>query len=119
MVTNSGGAIALLNYLGFLLKTFRSHLAILSVRKAVNARILYLPAYRRIERELCRIFREHDSDDFRRRTPQLGYGATSTDTYIELVKFGMVDVDKTIKRIVTSIAQRNTARGNGVGHAVL
>lgn len=58
---------------------------------------LYLPTYRRIEQDLKSIFRGLDIEDelekFRR---QLSRRATSH--YVELVEFGMEDVEKTITK---------------------
>lgn len=66
------------------------------IRKAINAQIIYLPTYRRIERELNSIYQGVDSDDFRR-TKDQSSKRESGNAYIELVEFGMKDVDKAIR----------------------
>lgn len=65
--------------------------------RAIPGRTLYLPTYRRIERDLEEIFPELED---RMRGP--GYRAPSFEgrsgqNYIDLVSFGMEDVKKTIK----------------------
>jgi predicted ATP-dependent endonuclease of OLD family len=74
------------------------------IRKAIDAQILYLPTYRRIERELSSIYEGIDTDDFRRfrnRILSRGMG----DSYIELVEFGMKDVEKAIKDTLESLKE--------------
>lgn len=66
------------------------------VQTAINAQILYLPTYRRIERELSSIFEGSDFDDFH--LQRIGPSRRETgNEYIELVEFGMKDVDLAIK----------------------
>ena len=67
-----------------------------SIHEATNAHILYLPTYRRIERELNSIFEGFDSDDMRRKKHRMMPRETE-DVYIELVEFGMQDVEKAIE----------------------
>ncbi|MFS2047482.1 AAA family ATPase [Variovorax sp. Varisp41] len=67
------------------------------IRKAVNAQILYLPTYRRIERELGSIFEGVDSEEFRRNKGR-GRQTDSGSSFIELVEFGMKDVQAAIDR---------------------
>ena len=77
------------------------------VQESMKAQILYLPTYRRIERELNSIFEGADSEDLRRyRQRQL----ESEQSYIELVEFGMKDVQVAVERSVGSI--RDFAREN-------
>jgi ABC-type transport system involved in cytochrome c biogenesis ATPase subunit len=81
--------------------------AMQGVQETMKAQILYLPTYRRIERELSSIFEGADSDDLRRyRQRQL----ESDKSYIELVEFGMKDVQSAVERSVESIG--SFARGN-------
>lgn len=72
------------------------------IHQSINAQILYLPTYRRIERELSSIFEDIDTNDFRQHRNQLKQ-MESNDSYIELVEFGMKDVkdaiDKTLERL--------------------
>ncbi len=57
-----------------------------------NATILYLPTYRRIEEQLKNIFPNMDSDDWSRARRH-----TRSDRAIELVEFGMADVENAVK----------------------
>lgn len=67
---------------------------------AITDQILYLPTYRRIERDLRSIFPELESGtrDFRGRS-----GRREGSRYIELVEFGMKDVEQTIQRRMNEI----------------
>jgi len=77
------------------------------IQSAIGAQILYLPTYRRIERELSSIFEGADSDDLRRYKQR----QRETDpSYIELVEFGMKDVHHAVNSAVGSI--RDFAREN-------
>lgn len=81
--------------------------AMQGIHETMKAQILYLPTYRRIERELGSIFEGADSDDLRRyRQRQLESG----QSYIELVEFGMKDVQSAVERSVETI--RDFAREN-------
>ncbi|AQR64519.1 hypothetical protein BXU06_05185 [Aquaspirillum sp. LM1] len=75
---------------------------ITKIREAIQAQVLYLPTYRRIERELSSIFEDVDPDDFRRNRTRLRQ-QESTESYIEFVEFGMKDVqnavDRTLERL--------------------
>ncbi len=66
------------------------------VRNAISSQILYLPTYRRIERELRSIFEGFDPDDLRNR--QKGRIRETDEGFIELVEFGMKDVQNAIDR---------------------
>lgn len=74
------------------------------IRDAINAQILYLPTYRRIERELGSIFEGVDSDELRR-----GRGRSkpngNDDAFIELVEFGMKDVQASIERTLGELKE--------------
>ena len=59
----------------------------------IDAQILYLPTYRRIERELGSIFEGVNPEDFRRNRVRL---TESAEAYIELVEFGMKDVQEAV-----------------------
>lgn len=77
------------------------------IHDEMQTKILYLPTYRRIERELSSIFKGIDTDDFRRissRRKELG------DVYIELVEFGMKDVQLAVDRTLETL--KETAREN-------
>ncbi|MBW4531216.1 MAG: AAA family ATPase [Aphanothece saxicola GSE-SYN-MK-01-06B] len=69
-----------------------------AISDRVNAQILYLPTYRRIERELASIVDWIDPTDLvksrrRNRSARL----ERTNSYIELVEFGMQDVEESRK----------------------
>ncbi len=72
------------------------------VSNSLSAQILYLPTYRRIERELNSIIQGYDPEDARRssyvtRQPEDG------NDYVELVEFGMNDVKQAINRALEEI----------------
>jgi len=61
-----------------------------SIKKIVKEQILYLPTYRRIEQEFKEIFPElYEKKSSRRKTQK---------DYVELVEFGMEDVEQTINK---------------------
>lgn len=62
----------------------------------IDSQILYLPTYRRIEQDLKNIFPdlESDIDNYRRRRR---HRDPNEDNYLELVEFGMEDVEEKIK----------------------
>jgi hypothetical protein len=72
------------------------------VKKAMDAQILYLPTYRRIERELTSIYAGIDPDDLRRN--RMSVQSEADDAYIELVEFGMADVKKAIDTALKNIS---------------
>lgn len=74
------------------------------IQNAISAQVLYLPTYRRIERELSSIFEGFDSDDFRRHSSRLRQ-TESGEAYIELVEFGMKDVQQAIDRTLEQLKE--------------
>ncbi|MBE6766744.1 MAG: ATP-binding cassette domain-containing protein [Ruminococcaceae bacterium] len=62
------------------------------IEETFDATILYLPTYRRIEEQLKNIFPNMDSDDWNKARKH-----TRGDRAIELVEFGMGDVEKAVK----------------------
>jgi predicted ATPase len=74
------------------------------VRNAISAQILYLPTYRRIERELSSIFEGMDMDDVRRRKIRFPQHE-SDEGFIELVEFGMRDVQNAVDRELSSLKE--------------
>lgn len=77
--------------------TKRYRFMIKKIKEDMESQILYLPTYRRIERELGSIFEGVDTDNFRRtrpnsRRPERG------QSFIELVEFGMQDVQASVER---------------------
>jgi len=74
------------------------------LRKTLNAQVLYLPTFRRIERELSSIFEGLDPDDLRRKQHQIRM-PNADDACIELVEFGMGDVQKAIDKVRENIKE--------------
>lgn len=62
------------------------------VEENFDAMILYLPTYRRIEEQLKNIFPNMDSDEWNRARRRM-----NNDRAIELVEFGMADVESAVK----------------------
>ena len=67
-----------------------------NVQDAIGAQILYLPTYRRIERELSSILENREFDRYHYRNERHFPQKTKSE-YIELVEFGMNDVKNAIK----------------------
>ncbi len=78
--------------------------SILKIRNAIKAQILYLPTYRRIERELSSIFEGVDNDEIRRHRGRFRQ-SESGDSYIELVEFGMKDVQQAVDRTLEKLKE--------------
>ncbi|OIQ86879.1 hypothetical protein GALL_312770 [mine drainage metagenome] len=74
------------------------------IQEAIQAQVLYLPTYRRIERELSSIFEGVDPDDFRRHRNRLRQN-DSGEAYIELVEFGMKDVEQAVDRTLERLKE--------------
>ncbi|WP_075323957.1 AAA family ATPase [Acidithiobacillus albertensis] len=74
------------------------------IQEAIRAQILYLPTYRRIERELNSIFEGVDPDDFRRQRNRLRQN-NAGEAYIELVEFGMKDVQQAVDRTLERLKE--------------
>lgn len=68
-----------------------------------DTQILYLPTYRRIEQELSTIFKGLDDDDLRHRKRYM----QSRERYnsIELVEFGMKDVERSIESMLNGLKE--------------
>lgn len=64
-----------------------------SINDCFNSQILYLPTYRRIEEQLQNIFPEIDLDSLERQKR-----FTDTDKVIELIEFGMDDVNRLVNQ---------------------
>jgi predicted ATP-binding protein involved in virulence len=67
------------------------------LKAAVDAQILYLPTYRRIEQDLKTILPhlEENIENYRRKTFER---ENLSEIYVELVEFGMEDVEENIKK---------------------
>ena len=65
-----------------------------NIHDSLGAQLLYLPTYRRIEQELSLIFQNRDIDEYeisqRRKLPT---SRRRDNTFVELVEFGMKDVE--------------------------
>ncbi|MEN9285543.1 MAG: hypothetical protein RLZZ179_3036 [Verrucomicrobiota bacterium] len=72
-----------------------------ALRSELNAQILYLPTYRRIERELGSIFEGVELPDLRRNRPRLR--PSQAPAFIELVEFGMGDVKRAIQDALSGL----------------
>ena len=67
----------------------------------MDCQVLYLPTYRRIEQELSSIFKGIDEDEWRHTRQPVAFPGrmrhkAGTDTFVELIEFGMRDVDYAI-----------------------
>jgi predicted ATP-dependent endonuclease of OLD family len=83
-----------------------------SVLKQVgNHQVIYLPTYRRIEQDLKSVFPNLDEDDLRKLTARSDF-ATSTKVrgHVELVHFGMQDVEKKIEGELEAIRERTRSQ---------
>jgi energy-coupling factor transporter ATP-binding protein EcfA2 len=72
------------------------------IQQAIDSQVLYLPTYRRIERELSSIFEGFDPEDFRRTRHRTSHPDTER-SFIELVEFGMQDVQQAIVRVLDTL----------------
>lgn len=75
-----------------------------NVRKSLNAQLLYLPTYRRIEQELNLIFKGLDDEEFFHRR-RLMAPHRKHKSYVELIEFGMKDVEKAIKSTLEQLKE--------------
>lgn len=74
----------------------------LAIKRSLNTKILYLPTYRRIEQELNLIFK--DVDNMERHTNQEYLRTQQKDqSFVELIEFGMKDVDKEINKVLEEL----------------
>lgn len=69
--------------------------ALNGIRQTLKAQLLYLPTYRRIEQELSLIFKGLDERELRNRGRMLT-DQRKGDTFVELIEFGMKDVEEAI-----------------------
>ncbi len=67
-----------------------------AIQGSLGAQLLYLPTYRRIEQELNLIFKGLDDRELMKRRQMLS-SRRNADTYVELVEFGMKDVESAIR----------------------
>ncbi len=77
-------------------RPFRKAMA--NIRSAFDAQLLYLPTYRRIEQELSLIFSGlHERELLERRRELVNSRRREGDAFVELVEFGMRDVEDAIE----------------------
>lgn len=74
-----------------------------TIANLVQGQILYLPTYRRIEQDLRSIFPQLELEDFRSQVRERLSHRIDRSSFIELVEFGMEDVELTIKRRLEEI----------------
>ncbi len=67
-----------------------------AIQGSLGAQLLYLPTYRRIEQELNLIFKGLDDRELAKRRHMLS-SRRSAGIYVELVEFGMKDVESAIR----------------------
>lgn len=72
------------------------------IRSSLNSQLLYLPTYRRIEQELNLIFKGLDERELRHQRSLLSV-ARGENTFVELIEFGMKDVDADIERTLSQL----------------
>lgn len=74
------------------------------IKKMIDAQILYLPTYRRIERELASIF-EGASDEIKKEHLKKRNQTGAEDSHLELVEFGMADVELAINATLGNLKE--------------
>ena len=79
------------------------------IRRSLKSQLLYLPTYRRIEQELNLIFKGLDERELRHRREMLS-ARRAEDAFVELIEFGMKDVQTDIERTLSQLT--NFAREN-------
>ena len=78
-----------------------------TLAEAKNPQVIYLPTYRRIEQDIKAIFPNLDEDELRRLTIRgESFGAATGRGYVELVRFGMQDVEAKIGEEIQAIRER-------------
>ena len=81
------------------------------IQSEMNVTILYLPTYRRIEQELGLIFKDLDEDKLRSRDRRHYLNSRNkASNYLELIEFGMKDVDSAIRSTLEEL--KDFAREN-------
>ena len=75
------------------------------ISTAVKCQVLYLPTYRRIEQDLQAIFPQLRLEEFRMQVRKRSALRANRSSFIELVEFGMEDVEFTIQRRLDEIKE--------------
>lgn len=73
------------------------------LNKEIKAQILYLPTYRRIEKDLKNIFPDLETNLDTLRNKRLHLEQENSNKYIELVEFGMDDVQQKVEQKLNSL----------------
>ena len=89
-----------------------------AIQSSLGAQLLYLPTYRRIEQELNLIFKGLDERELTRRRPMLD-SRRNADTYVELVEFGMKDVEFAIRETRDELSRFAQANLNNLTFSYL
>ncbi|OGV56648.1 MAG: hypothetical protein A2X49_08695 [Lentisphaerae bacterium GWF2_52_8] len=76
--------------------------ALQKIQNSLKAQLLYLPTYRRIEQELNLIFKGLDERELETRRNLLA-ARRQEDTFVELVEFGMKDVESAVNKTRTEL----------------
>ncbi|OXI33182.1 hypothetical protein CFB89_12920 [Burkholderia sp. AU16741] len=77
------------------------------IREAGGHQVIYLPTYRRIEQDLKAIFPHADNEDLQKLTMSVDDTVrTRSKGYVELVQFGMQDVEKKLSEELETIQKR-------------
>ncbi len=74
-----------------------------AIAGALDVQLLYLPTYRRIEQELNLIFKGLDERELRNRREMLS-AKRGRDAYVELIEFGMKDVEGALHNTLTQLS---------------
>lgn len=85
----------------------------------VNSQVLYLPTYRRIEKDLKLIVPDLDDELERFHRRRRFRNKESARTYVELVEFGMEDVGQTFRRIKTELSESSRTQLNNLAGSYL
>lgn len=75
-----------------------------NISESLTSQLLYLPTYRRIEQELSIIFKGIDERELKQRNDLLSDQQTSNASFVELIEFGMKDVERAIKRTLSDLS---------------
>jgi hypothetical protein len=73
-----------------------------NIRSSLQSQLLYLPTYRRIEQELNLIFKGMGDRELSNRREFL-QAQRGDDTFVELIEFGMKDVEKAIESTLSQL----------------
>lgn len=87
---------------------------------AVTSRVLYLPTYRRIERDMREVF--PSLEERYRRISNVNEpleGGRTGNSYVELVNFGMEDVKRNIKKVTDGLQKYSLSQYNNLSASYL